>query len=266
MKQNKNYAVWNNKAVAGKKFLTFAITTAIAAKLEEEKDPRKILVIDMCPQAKTSEIFLGGNGDGNGNGSEKLIDTFISPQKTIAGYFEKRTYINPFKKLGTEKDYIAQISQHREKPEDIPSNMYLIAGDWRLELLKIPTADTPQQQWTNDLIGSAKSLLGEDLITFIDCHPSFSIYVEKGLASSKAIIVPFSEDGFSPGAILNLDHMPDSYSIGLLINHLGIPLSKMCEKHTIDGIATTIEIEIEKEQKDKYNKALDEIIDKLGLF
>ena len=54
------YAIWNNKGGVGKSFLTFVFASEYAS-----KNPDKtVYVIDMCPQANVSEIFLGGNGNG----------------------------------------------------------------------------------------------------------------------------------------------------------------------------------------------------------
>ncbi|MDK2973578.1 MAG: hypothetical protein PWP23_3333, partial [Candidatus Sumerlaeota bacterium] len=51
-----NYAFWNNKGGTGKTSLAFQAITAYA-----EKYPRKkILAIDICPQANLSELMLGG--------------------------------------------------------------------------------------------------------------------------------------------------------------------------------------------------------------
>ena len=52
----------------GKTFLTFTIAMEYALK---HKD-KMIAIVDMCPQANISEIFLGGNSDGNGN-LEKIL-------------------------------------------------------------------------------------------------------------------------------------------------------------------------------------------------
>ena len=54
------YAIWNNKGGVGKSFLTFVFASEYAS-----ANPDKVVyVIDMCPQANVSEIFLGGNGGG----------------------------------------------------------------------------------------------------------------------------------------------------------------------------------------------------------
>lgn len=60
------YAFWNNKGGTGKTSLAFQAITHYA-----EKHPKKrVLAIDVCPQANLSELFLGGL---NHKGSEKLL-------------------------------------------------------------------------------------------------------------------------------------------------------------------------------------------------
>ena len=57
------FALWNNKGGVGKSLLSFIISAEYAAKNPD----KRVLVVDMCPQANLSEIFLGGNGDGGKN-------------------------------------------------------------------------------------------------------------------------------------------------------------------------------------------------------
>ncbi|HCU24117.1 MAG TPA: ATPase, partial [Deltaproteobacteria bacterium] len=54
------YAVWNNKGGVGKSFLSFVLSTELA----NSNPDKKIILVDMCPQANVSEIVLGGNGKG----------------------------------------------------------------------------------------------------------------------------------------------------------------------------------------------------------
>ena len=55
------YSIWNNKGGVGKTFLSFMLSSEYAKKNPE----KRVLVVDMCPQANLSEIFLGGNGAGS---------------------------------------------------------------------------------------------------------------------------------------------------------------------------------------------------------
>ena len=50
------YALWNNKGGVGKSYLTFQI----AAEYAVTHPNKKVLVLDLCPQANSSSILLGG--------------------------------------------------------------------------------------------------------------------------------------------------------------------------------------------------------------
>ena len=75
------YAIWNNKGGVGKTFISFVLSTEYAKKNPE----KKVIVVDMCPQANLSEAVLGGNGVGSKNLSDILNST---DRKTIGGYFD----------------------------------------------------------------------------------------------------------------------------------------------------------------------------------
>lgn len=49
-------AFWNNKGGTGKTTLAFHITCNYATRHPE----KRVLVLDLCPQANLSELFLGG--------------------------------------------------------------------------------------------------------------------------------------------------------------------------------------------------------------
>ncbi|MEB0208888.1 ParA family protein, partial [Pseudomonas sp. CCC3.1] len=79
-----NYAVWNNKGGTGKTSLTFQAVTRFA----EVNPNSRILVVDMCPQANLSELFLGGLSN---DGSTKLLERQgLTPRCSIGGYFDSR--------------------------------------------------------------------------------------------------------------------------------------------------------------------------------
>ena len=50
------YALWNNKGGVGKSYLTFQIASEYA----RTHPDKKILVIDLCPQANASGMLLAG--------------------------------------------------------------------------------------------------------------------------------------------------------------------------------------------------------------
>ncbi len=114
------YALWNNKGGVGKTFLSFILSTEIA-----RMNGGNVLVADMCPQANLSEIILGGNGIGS-----QRLDQLIQERKTIGGYFDARISL-PHTKTGREKDFLIKASTYNP---NLPSNLYLLAGDPSLEL------------------------------------------------------------------------------------------------------------------------------------
>ena len=205
------YAIWNNKGGVGKSFLTFAIATETAHKYPH----RQVVIIDMCPQANSSEITLGGNGTGS-----KLLAEKISEGRTIPGYFYQRMDRSAYNKLGTEKLYCFQVSSlerddTRDRKCEIPNNVHLIAGGPEVELQitdinRVASAGIPDNawikvhRWVEDLIHAAQADLGDDTVFFIDCNPSFSVYTEIGLVASERVIVPCTPDGASARAIANV--------------------------------------------------------------
>src|SRR4051812_5183754 len=77
------YALWNNKGGVGKSYLTFQIACEYARTHRDQN----VLVVDMCPQANSSSMLLGGMVDG-----ETRLDqiAMANPRMTIAGYIEAR--------------------------------------------------------------------------------------------------------------------------------------------------------------------------------
>lgn len=55
-----SYAIWNNKGGTGKSTITFNI----ASRFAELHPDRNVLVVDMCPQANSSMLLLGGGIEG----------------------------------------------------------------------------------------------------------------------------------------------------------------------------------------------------------
>jgi len=85
------YALWNNKGGVGKSYLTFQI----ACEYARTHPQQNVLVVDVCPQANSSSMLLGGMEDG-----ERVIDDLTSntPASTISGYIADRIvspYVNP---------------------------------------------------------------------------------------------------------------------------------------------------------------------------
>lgn len=48
------YAIWNNKGGVGKSYLTFQLASEYA----HQNPQKKVLVVDLCPQANSSSIAI----------------------------------------------------------------------------------------------------------------------------------------------------------------------------------------------------------------
>ncbi len=195
------YAIWNNKGGVGKSYLTFQIASEYARIHPDQS----VLVLDLCPQANASGMFLGGMIEGE----KKLCELGSqNPPKTIAGYIEDRIrspYVNP----RSGASYLINANQLNSH---IPRNLYLVAGDEQLEIQswRVLNATSPGptdawrivHTWISDLIEDIRYSLNQDKLTvFIDCNPSFSIYTELVMSASDRLIIPFSADGSSKRAV-----------------------------------------------------------------
>ncbi|MGB5092023.1 MAG: AAA family ATPase, partial [Parvibaculum sp.] len=178
------YAFWNNKGGTGKTSLAFQAINRYAA-----KNPKKrILAIDICPQANLSELMLGGL---NNRGSEKLLERHGKvPRCSLGGYFQLRLP-SPYTPPPFEAhDFIT-------KPHDynngIPNNVDLVCGDPLLELQanavntlanqNIPGTDAwiSVIDWLKNFLDKVND---EYDVVFMDCNPSFSLYTQIALATT----------------------------------------------------------------------------------
>lgn len=195
------YAVWNNKGGVGKSYLTFQI----ACEYARTHPNQRILVIDVCPQANASSMFLGGMQGGEGE-LDKLGSE--NPRRTIAGYIRDRIS-SPYHNPSKGADYLLQVQTVNPH---VPDNLYLIPGDEELEILasRVTNATTPGPDdawskvhlWLSDLIQDVKIRWNVfSLTVFIDCNPSFGIYTELAMSASDRLIIPFSADGSSRRAV-----------------------------------------------------------------
>lgn len=197
------YAFWNNKGGTGKTSLAFQ---AICRYAEQNPD-KKILAIDVCPQANLSELFLGGLTK---NGSKKLLEhQGRIPRCSIGGYFQIRLP-SPYSIPNfSSHAFITNPSQFNSM---IPNNIDLVCGDPLLELQSnaINTLSNTQIPGTNtwisviDWIKDFLDPIEEDYdIVFMDCNPSFSIYTQIAIASTERIILPVMADDSSRRAVQN---------------------------------------------------------------
>jgi cellulose biosynthesis protein BcsQ len=197
------YAFWNNKGGTGKTSLAFQAICRYA----ERCPKKKILAVDICPQANLSELFLGGLTN---NGSHNLLTIQGKlPRCTIGGYFQIRLP-SPYNVPKFDPhDFITTPSAYNRL---IPTNIDLVCGDPLLELQSnaINTLSNTQIPGTNTwlaIIDWVKDLLApvEDSydIMFLDCNPSFSIYTQIGLAAAERLVLPVMADDSSRRAVQN---------------------------------------------------------------
>lgn len=198
------YTFWNNKGGTGKSSIAFQTINEYALRYSE----KRILVIDLCPQANLSELFMGGL---LGSGGQNLI-TLTAEARTIGGYFQNRLS-TPYNLPQINAELY--ISSPCNVNFQIPANIDLIAGDRVVELqsnsisalsiTQIPGVDTYLKiiDWVNDLINAANHLNRYDEI-FIDTNPSFAIYTQIALAATDRIIAPVMADDSSRRALSNI--------------------------------------------------------------
>lgn len=197
------YAFWNNKGGTGKTSLCFQSMTFYA----HQNPDKRVLAIDVCPQANLSELLLGGL---TGKGSEVLLARQNEPtRRTIGGYFELRVP-TPWSAPPIDPDLY--ISHPADYNSAIPDNLDLIAGDPILELqanavstlANTQLAGTPTWlrviDWIQDLV---KTLEGKYDTIFIDANPSFSMYTQIALSTADRLVLPVMADDSSRRAIQN---------------------------------------------------------------
>ncbi len=201
------YAFWNNKGGTGKTSLAFQAITEYAIK----NPAKKILVLDLCPQANLSELFMGGLL-GNGGANLEVLYKQEPFSRSIGGYFQTRLS-SPYKKPSI--DVTEFIVTPYEYNANIPDNIELVAGDKAIELQsnaistlsinQIPGFDSYIQviNWLNNFVEEWLSLNPEGDV-FIDTNPSFSMYTQIALATTERLIIPVMADDSSRRALRNV--------------------------------------------------------------
>lgn len=197
------YAFWNNKGGTGKTSLAFQSIVRYA-----EKHPKKrVLAIDVCPQANLSELMLGGL---NSKGSEKLLERQgLVPRCSVGGYFQLRLPAPYSPPIFDAQDFITLPHEYNT---GVSRNIHLVCGDPLLELQAnaVNTLANNQIPGTNPWIAVVDWLrdflmqVEDDYdVVFLDCNPSFSLYTQIALAAADRIILPVMADDSSRRAIQN---------------------------------------------------------------
>lgn len=194
------YAFYNNKGGVGKTTLSSNIASIYA-----KKHPNTlVLVVDMCPQANISQFLLGGGEQGYKT-NQRLQSS--STRKNVVGFIDWLLKGNDnFISIPSKTSYKINVSKYSDK---ISSNLYLIAGDSFLESLSLSlnyAVINPANinAWKNYMT-AIRRLCSEEfnrdtdkeyenMVVFIDCNPSFSIYTQMALVSSDKLIIPMMAD------------------------------------------------------------------------
>lgn len=228
------YALWNNKGGVGKSFLTFSLACEYALANPDEE----VLVLDLCPQANLTEMFFGGKDAAAG-----MLNAFYAerPRRSVGGYFESRL-TSPFMSLASINEFLCKPSLVNP---NIPQNVTLLAGDNLLELLAEAIRGVAQlplpadawakvMRWLHDFVRTfSDASTASDVVSFVDCNPSFSVYTQIALCSAEHLIVPFTADDSSRRGIENVFALLYGVSSSELQGYARLSFSK---RATDDGI------------------------------
>lgn len=202
MQQIERYAIWNNKGGVGKSTIAFHAATRYA----ELNPTKKVLVIDLCPQANSSMMLLGGGTVGE---QHVLSLCTLAIPRTVVGYLSAVIASGAGAPLPNPLDYMAQISSVNRA---IPENLLLMCGDGNLEPMapavtgaaNAPSLTPTMQPWKwvhqifREMTTSfAARFPDNDVTVFIDTNPSFSIYTELAISAGDKLIVPVNADDSS---------------------------------------------------------------------
>lgn len=203
MDKNKSYVIWNNKGGVGKSTITFHIASVYA----ENNLDRDVIVIDMCPQANSSSMLMGG-----GSRSESKLQELISKDEpqSIVGYITEATLSGD----ALLSKYITKLSAINTNLTD---NLYLVSGDGNLELIApllseraeatpLSAADNPWIKIHSIIKNLTTKRLNSDrpCTYFIDTNPSFAIYTQLAIVGGEKLLIPINADDSSIFAITGL--------------------------------------------------------------
>ncbi|MDZ7960076.1 MAG: ParA family protein [Aulosira sp. DedQUE10] len=199
------YAFYNNKGGVGKTTLC-----SNAATLYARNNPNtQVLVIDMCPQANISQFLLGGGKNGY-KMNQKLQSS--STRRNIVGFMDWLLKGNSnFRSL--KNSFKVQVAPYNN---NIAANLYLIAGDSFLESLSLALNyavinPANKKAWSEYMTAIKRlcehefnSEIYHNMVVFIDCNPSFSIYTQMALVSAHRLVIPMMADFSSLEGIKSL--------------------------------------------------------------
>ncbi|TPI10848.1 ParA family protein [Mesorhizobium sp. B4-1-3] len=198
------YGFWNNKGGVGKSYLSFVA----ACEYAHNHPDTDVFILDLCPQANSSEILLGSD-----ELSLNYTKLLLGPvRKSIGGYIERRLN-SPFINNTDYRDFTISPVEYNKH---IPENVRLVAGDYIMEVFSEAMRQAAQLSipldawkkvinWIRDLVVQIRADYGlRETMFVIDCNPSFSIYTQMALVASEKLIIPFTADDSSRRAIENV--------------------------------------------------------------
>jgi chromosome partitioning protein len=192
------YSFYNNKGGVGKNTLC----CNAASRYAENNPDKKVLVIDLCPQANLSQFFLGGGQVGY-DVNQRIQK--IAGRKNIVGFLDWLLKGNSSFSTKPRTSYSIQVRAYNRH---IAQNLYLIAGDSFLESLSLALNyavlnPANRNAWRDQMLSIRRLCEFEfdqdktkykSMTVFIDCNPSFSIYTQMALVSSDYLIIPVMAD------------------------------------------------------------------------
>jgi cellulose biosynthesis protein BcsQ len=197
-----SYAVWNNKGGVGKSTISFHLATRYA----ELHPDKNVLVIDLCPQANSSMMILGGGNQGE----DQVIDyCSLTNPRTVVGYLSSVISAGSGAALPNPNDFLVQVSTINR---NVTKNLYLLCGDGNLEPMAPAISDaasarslTPSAKpwvWVHNIfrsfINNTVAINStKDWLVFVDTNPSFSIYTELAISAVNRLITPVNADDSS---------------------------------------------------------------------
>jgi cellulose biosynthesis protein BcsQ len=189
------YVVWNNKGGVGKSTIVFNL----ASRYADLNPTSKVLVLDLCPQANCTMMFLGGGETG-----EDHLLSFQAASQTVVGYIGDLVQRMSGASRVPSRVYHARV---RDYNPQLPANLWLVPGDGNLELVApaisyYANAQIPNDAWRNvhlwiRMLVESITEGDEDWTVFIDTNPSFAIHTELAVAAGNRLLVPFRADDSS---------------------------------------------------------------------
>lgn len=199
-----SYALWINKGGVGKSTISFHL----AVRYAEININTNVLVIDLCPQANSSMMFLGGGTIGEDNVVNLCSE---SVPKSVVGYLSTAITNGFAATLPNFKDFIINVNSYNG---NMPQNLYLLCGDGNLEPMAPAINETASAKaltplykpwkWTQEIFKRLIENLkndDENWLVIVDTNPSFSIYTQIAISSVDRLIIPINADNSSKTAV-----------------------------------------------------------------